>query len=175
MAIGRMRPGARGDTVITLLSGIMLDRLKNLLREVRRPEAASAALTRDDPRVAAAALFFHVVDADGVVSQSERERMREVIGAAYSLNGAELDRVMRAGEKADEEAIDLYAFTSTLKRSLDVEKRVEFVELLWEVVYADGERHELEENVVWRIAELLGVSARQRVWARQRVEGDMGE
>ena len=73
---------------------------------------------------------------------------------------------------ADDEAVDLYAFTSILKRALDQEQRISFVELLWEVVYADGDRHELEENVVWRIAELLGVSARQRVWARQRVEGE---
>ena len=43
-----------------------------------------------------------------------------------------------------------------------------FIELMWELVYADGVRHELEDNVVWRVAELLGVSDRDRVFMRQR-------
>ena len=149
----------------------MLERLQKLFQSVSPSGRSSRALTRDDPRVAAAALFFHVVDADGDISKNERLKLRNVIASAYNLKGAELDAVLKAGEMADDEAVDLYAFTSILKRALDQEQRISFVELLWEVVYADGDRHELEENVVWRIAELLGVSARQRVWARQRVEG----
>lgn len=145
----------------------MLERLQKLFQSVTQDRASP---TRDDPRVAAAALFFHVLDADGIVSDAERGKLRDVIASAYRLKGGELDAVIEAGERADDEAVDLYAFTSILKRSLDAEQRVDFIELLWEVVFSDGQRHELEENVVWRIAELLGVSARQRVWARQRVE-----
>ncbi|WP_099866987.1 TerB family tellurite resistance protein [Pararhizobium haloflavum] len=153
----------------------MLERLQKLLHSMSGHDRGPSRFTRDDPRVAAAALFFHVVDADGVVSKSERRKLKDIIASAYKLKGAELEAVLKAGELADDEAVDLYAFTSVLKRSLDSDQRVDFVELLWEVVYADGERHELEENVVWRIAELLGVSARQRVWARQRVEDGRGE
>jgi uncharacterized tellurite resistance protein B-like protein len=147
----------------------MLDRLQKLFASLGSGEPARASLGRDDPRVAAAALFFHVTDADGSVSAAERKTLRDVIARAYSLKGSELDKVLAAGEQADHEAVDLYGFTSVLKRELDEERRIDFVELLWEVVFADGSRHELEENVVWRIAELLGVSTRERVLARQRV------
>lgn len=153
----------------------MLERLHKLFKSLTGNARGNAKLTRDDPRVAAAALFFHVVDADGQVSDEERAKLRDAIASAYKLKGGELDAVLKAGERADDEAVDLYAFTSVLKRAFDSEQRVAFVELLWEVVLADGERHELEENVVWRISELLGVSARQRVWARQRVEDERGE
>lgn len=151
----------------------MLERLQKMFQSMTGHDRA-AGLTRDDPRVAAAALFFHVMDADGVVSDSERRKLRDVVAKAYQLRGGELEAVLSAGRKADDEAIDLYAFTSVLKRHLDTDQRVKFVELLWELVYADGERHELEENVVWRISELLGISSRQRVLARQRVEDDGG-
>ena len=72
---------------------------------------------------------------------------------------------------ADEErvrAVDLYQFTSILNRSLEPEAKVHFIELLWNLAYADGYRHELEDHVVWRIADLMGVSNRDRVLARQR-------
>jgi uncharacterized tellurite resistance protein B-like protein len=35
--------------------------------------------------------------------------------------------------------------------------------MLWDMAYADGTIHEFEENVVWRVAELLGVSSRERM------------
>ena len=62
-----------------------------------------------------------------------------------------------SGEAADREAVDLYAFTSVIKNRLDHAARVEFIEILWEIVLADGELHELEDNIVWRVAELIAV------------------
>ncbi len=134
-----------------------------------RPE-----FSRDDPRVAAAALFFHVVDADGVVEQVERDKVKELLEKSYGLDGSELQKLIDAGRQAEDESIDFYAFTSVLKRNLDAEQRVQFIELLWELVYADGVRQELEDNVVWRVAELLGVSDRDRVLMRQRVAERVG-
>lgn len=131
-------------------------------------------ITRDDPRVAAAALFFHVIDADGVSEPAEREKLSELLEQQYALDKAELQKLIDAGKQAEDESVDFYTFTSVLKHSLDAEQRVKFIELLWELVYADGERHELEDNVVWRVAELLGVSDRDRVLMRQRVAARLG-
>jgi DnaJ-domain-containing protein 1 len=38
--------------------------------------------------------------------------------------------------------------------------------MMWEIAFADGAVHELEENIVARIAELLGVSPHDRVRLR---------
>ncbi|MCE3544023.1 TerB family tellurite resistance protein, partial [Escherichia coli] len=50
----------------------------------------------------------------------------------------------------------------------DEAARIHFIELMWDVVFADGSAHELEENVVWRVAELIGVSSRDRVTMKQK-------
>jgi uncharacterized tellurite resistance protein B-like protein len=147
----------------------MFDRFQQFLRDFAGEGDRKRALTRDDPRVAMAALFFHVIEADGVVSSGETETLRVALREEYDLSDSELEAIVRAGRKADDEAVDLFRFTSVLKRSLDAEQKVGLIELMWELVYADGIRHELEDNMVWRIAELLGVSARDRVLMRQRV------
>ena len=49
------------------------------------------------------------------------------------------------------------------------------VEMLWEMVYADGTVHEFEDNALWRIAELLNVPSRERIRLRKMVERDRGE
>ena len=72
--------------------------------------------------------------------------------------------------RAKSESVDLYQFTSVLCRALDQEGRKRIVEMLWEVVLADGVVHEFEANLVWRAAELLGVSTRDRVSLRKAVE-----
>ena len=41
--------------------------------------------------------------------------------------------------------------------------------MLWEIAMADRVVHEFESNLVWRVAELLGVSARDRVLMRKTV------
>lgn len=142
----------------------------NTLRDDDRDRRPSSS----DPDIAAVALFFHVIGADGEVTPAETERLRDLVAADYGRSAREMKQLLAQAEAADRESVDLYAFTSVLNRRLDPEGKVRFVELLWELAYADGVKHELEEHVVWRIADLLGVSSRDRVLARQRVAARTG-
>lgn len=153
----------------------MFERLVSFLSELPGQRGGSGQFGPDDPRVAAAALMFHVMDADGVRRDGETASLREILSRTYAVTGAELDALMQAGEHADQEAIDLYAFTSVLKRHLDHAARAEFIRIMWQVVYADGELHELEDNVVWRVAELLGIEQRERIGLRQQVQHEHAE
>ncbi len=147
----------------------MFDRIQQFLRSVTGDDERRTEFTREDPRVAMAALFHHIIEADGVVNESETRTLRNVLRQELELEDGELQDLLKAGQRADDEAVDLYHFTSVLKRSFDARQRVDFIELLWELVYADGVRDELEDNTVWRIAELLGVSGRDRVLMRLHV------
>jgi uncharacterized tellurite resistance protein B-like protein len=44
--------------------------------------------------------------------------------------------------------------------------------MMWEIVFADGQRDELEDNLLWRAADLLGVSPRERIELRRRIGGE---
>ncbi|CUW93189.1 conserved hypothetical protein [Agrobacterium fabacearum S56] len=122
----------------------------------------------DDLRVAVAALCFQVMEADGTVSKSERDRLREILHDYYHLDAGKLDALLAAGQEAGKEAVDYYRFTTDIRRHLDEEQRVELIGILWDIVYADGERSEMEDHVIWRVADLLGVSVRDRVLQRQQ-------
>ena len=66
------------------------------------------------------------------------------------------------------ESNQLYGFTRVLKDRLSYQERVEFVEMLWQVSYADGELHDYEANLMRRIAGLLFVEDRDSGGARKR-------
>jgi uncharacterized tellurite resistance protein B-like protein len=151
----------------------MFDRVVAFLKKLPTGDGdGRPVVDKDDPRVAAAALMYHVMDADGVRQDVEWERMKQLLTESYGLTGEALDKLVAAGGEADEDAVDIYTFTSVLKRHLDAEARVEFIGVMWEIVFADGEMHELEENILWRIAELIGVDRRDRILERQKAQRD---
>jgi len=120
-------------------------------------------------QLAEAALMYHVIAVDGIVTDDEKKRMAEVLGAHFELEESEAQILAESAKDAENEAVDLYKFTSALKYALSEEERILIVENLWEMVFADGVVHELEDNVIWRIAELLAVDSRDRMLLKQKV------
>jgi uncharacterized tellurite resistance protein B-like protein len=144
----------------------------NALREIFRKVSASDEQPHfdpDDERLALAALMIHCMSIDGAISETERDKLRAVLTNSFGLAGADLDLLIADAIAAEQEAVDLYRFTSVLKRQLSVDQRIRVVENLWEMVFADGESHEFEENLVWRVAELLSVSREDRIAKRRTV------
>jgi uncharacterized tellurite resistance protein B-like protein len=148
----------------------MFDRFITFLKDLPGAGSARERGDPDDPRLAAAALMVHVMEADGVEEDAERATLREALTRAYGLTGRELDQFVAKAEEQVHQSVDLYAFTSVLKRHLDEKARVEFIGIMWEIVFADGEMSELEDNIVWRVAELIGVERRDRVAMRRKAD-----
>lgn len=144
----------------------MFHRLKTFMADLAR-EPARREFGDDDFRLAAATLLVHLAGADGVMDAAESRHLETIIEQNFGLDRQATMRLIRTAEASDREAVDFYHFTNTLTRSLDAEGRLKVVEMMWEIALADGKVHELEENIVARIAELLGVSPRDRVRLRQ--------
>ena len=89
--------------------------------------------------------------------------MRGVLRDRYGLSEADTEGLVAEASRRDDEAVDLYSYTSVLKRSLDEDGRRRVIEMMWETVFADGTVSEFEDNTIWRVAELLGVSSRERI------------
>ncbi len=150
----------------------MLKAFKQFIKDLTGPDlggVSGPARATDDTRLAAAALMFHVIAADGVVQKEENDKLHAVLSSRYDVSYSEIDQLIEQARKADSEAVDLYSFTSVLKRRLSYEARTELVEHLWEMVFADGEIHEFEDNIVWRVAELVGVNREDRLAMKQKV------
>lgn len=123
-----------------------------------------------DPKLAVAALLVHLAAVDGSMQEAERKVIRGALMDHYDIDEASVDRLIREAARRDAEAVDFYKFTSGLTQ-LDMEDRVEIIRMMWAVVFADRQNHELEDNMVWRIAELIGVSSRDRTILRNQIRG----
>lgn len=145
--------------------------LKRLVDRVAGDESAAKSFREEELRLAAAALLVHAAVIDGRFDGDERRKLKAVLQTRFDdLDSVEVRRLVGEAEAEERESVDIYGFTSVLCRQLDQDGRKRIIEMLWEVVMADGVVDEFEDNLVWRTAELLGVSTRDRVLLRKAVE-----
>ena len=137
----------------------MFEALRSIFQ---RPDATVLSM---EPKLATAALLVHLAAIDGTVSEAERAALRGTLMDTYDLSEPEVDKLIVEATRRDQESVDFYRFTSALS-SLDEAEKLGIIRMMWQVVFADHKNHELEDNMVWRIAELIGVSARDRMTLR---------
>lgn len=145
----------------------MLSALKTFIQELAGEAPAPRVYEAADFQLAAAALLVHLAAIDGEFDEGERARLQRIVETRFGLDSAQAADLIEAAWECEREAVDLYRFTSVLKRTLDEDGRRQVVAMLWDMAFVDGAIHEFEENVVWRVAELLGVPARERVHLRR--------
>jgi uncharacterized tellurite resistance protein B-like protein len=150
----------------------MLDGLRHFIADVISPTAQETRSFDDTGyRLAATALLIHVISLDGEPSEVEKRKLHSLLESRFELDPGTADQLITAATLVEGEAVDLYHFTSVIMRSVDEEGRLRIIEMMWELVYVDGEVSEFEDNVVWRAADLLGVSSRDRIDLKRRIAG----
>lgn len=146
----------------------MLGLLKTLLGH--GPDDSEAARLR----VAVAALMVEAATLDGTFDADERARVLDLLSRRFQLSETQAGALLAEAEKVQDRAAGLEGLTRTVKNALDHDQRVEVLEMLWEVVYADGQLHDYEANLLRRLAGLVYVSDQEAGAARKRALARMG-
>lgn len=143
----------------------VLQRLRSLL-----------ASPEDDPvyaahreQLAVALLLGEMARADFDVSPAEQSEMRLLLQHRYQLDEAAADDLLRRGLTGASRATSLHDYVCVLNERLDYPSKVEVVEMLWEMAYADGRLEMHEESELRKIAGLLYISNADFIRAKLRV------
>lgn len=145
---------------------MMMDRLFAWLKDGENPLPQGA----DELQLAVAALLLEAaVVVDGDFDPHEREIVRRLLQRCFSLSANDAALLVAAAERRVEMSSQLFGFTSTVNSRLSRERKIEIVEMLWEVAYADGVLDPLEDTLLRRIAGLIDVSDHERGEAKRRV------
>lgn len=147
----------------------MLDSLRKLFSGLAGEAATPRRFEETDYRLAATALLVHLMAVDGTIADAERSKLQSLVETRFSLSANDAAELVREATVMEGDSVDLYRFTSLIMRSVDEDGRLRIIEMMWELVFADGKVNEFEDNVIWRAADLLGISTRQRVELRRRV------
>ncbi len=123
----------------------------------------------DQLQVAVAALMVHAASMDDTFDADERLTIERLLGERFNLDAGAVSSLLAGAERRAEESSQIYPFTRVAIERLNEAGRIQVIEMLWEVAYADGVLHPDEDALVRRIAGLLYVSDHDRGDARKRV------
>jgi uncharacterized tellurite resistance protein B-like protein len=148
----------------------MIDRLTAWLKE----EQGELRSGRDALQLAVAALLMTAAQVDGHLDEPERKAVRRLLERRFGLSQSAAQELAMTGEKDAEQSTQLFGFTRAINERLPRERRIELIEMLWEVAYADGSLDPLEDSMLRQVGGLVDVSDQERGAARRRVRARLG-
>jgi len=122
----------------------------------------------DELRHAAAVILVEAALVDGFAADEELAEVKTLIEARFELSPEAADTLIGQARAVAENATDYERFTRVLKERFDAEERVGMMQMLWQVLLADGVLDAYEDSLARRIAALLHVTDRDRALAKRR-------
>jgi len=139
----------------------MFDALARLLAAPPQPAP--------DLRLSVAVLLLEAARQDDHFDARERAVIMALLARRFDLSPEECEKLIATAQAHAAELVQLHGHTSAIAAAMSPEERVELIEMLWGVAYADGVLDPEEDLLIRRIAGLVYVDDRERVLARQRV------
>ncbi len=147
----------------------MFGRIRDIFGKQSTTRRTSTTQSFSDKETATAVLLVEAATLDGHFDAQEHETIRRALVRLFSLEEASVESLITEAREIQKKSSQLQGLTRTIKKYFDEKERIELIEMLWEVVYADGELCDYESNLMRRIGGLIYVSERERGEARKRV------
>lgn len=121
-------------------------------------EVAGASRSMPDPiHVAACALLLELAYADQEFTSEEREHLEEALTRHFAIPLEAARELMDIADAERKEAVDLFQFTSLIAARYSEGQKMVLAEVMWRLVYADGELAKHESMLMRKVSNLLGL------------------
>ncbi|MES3006388.1 MAG: TerB family tellurite resistance protein [Pseudomonadota bacterium] len=142
-------------------------------------DAATQSERTHRMELTSAALLFELMTIDGHFDERESDAIADVLLSTFALDKRTLDEIVALAKKESRQASSLYDFTSLVNVSYSYEQRVQLIENLWRVAYADDRIDRYEDNFIRRIADLIYVNhsdfIKSKLKVRDTISVDKGQ
>jgi uncharacterized tellurite resistance protein B-like protein len=119
-------------------------------------------------QVATTALLLEIAHIDGKFTDDEKERIVSLLTSEYGLNNAEVEAIMESARAQMKKSVDLWQFTSVINKHFSQEEKGKVIEMIWNVVFADGKLDKYEDYLVHTLSDLLRLDHSQLIEAKLR-------
>jgi uncharacterized tellurite resistance protein B-like protein len=155
----------------------MIEGIKKFFGSYMNPQGqVDGAGEQKDIRLAACALLLEIAHADSEFTDDERRHLAAAVRRQFGVDSSEAERLLELAEAERRQAVDLWQFTKLIADNYSVGQKMVLAEIMWGVVYADGELAEKEDYLMRKIFSLLRLEPGYLSEARKRMEqGNRGD
>ena len=150
----------------------MIKKIKDLLANFSNTEEIEESSSPDKLDQACAALLIEIAFADKIFDSAEKELLKESLLRSYNLEAEIVDGIIDDAENTVAESTSLYEYTRTVNDEFGYEDKLNLLENLWKVAYADNNLDKYEEHLIRKIADLIHVDHGDYINIKLKVRGD---
>ena len=140
----------------------MLKKLKQWLSEPEQLPVQSLSLEQ-----AAAMLMFEVILVDQQIEDSELQQFERIMAQQFSSDALEVQELIVWAKQQKQHSTDLYQFIKTIRQHYSESQRMQMVQCLWQIAYADEHLDDHEVHIIRRINDLLHLHHSHFIQAKQ--------
>ncbi|MGD2047045.1 MAG: TerB family tellurite resistance protein [Gemmatimonadota bacterium] len=149
----------------------MIDAIKKFFGTSMTPsEDPDEARDGKDLRLAACALLLEVAHADAEFTDDERQHLQSAVRRQFGVDHEEAQRLMELAEAERSQSVDLWQFTKLISDNYSMGQKMVLAEIMWGLVYADGELASKEDYLMRKIFSLLRLEPGYLAEAKRRME-----
>jgi uncharacterized tellurite resistance protein B-like protein len=142
-----------------------------------RSRIAADPVSAEDPehqlQIATCALLLEVAHADDEFCAEEQQLIREVVRRRFQFSGQEADELISLADQERQQSTDLYQFTRLISERFSKPQKLAVLELLWQVVYSDGQLEAHEDALIHKLSHLLGLKHQELIALKLRVKHEL--
>ena len=121
-----------------------------------------------DSTILIPALLIHAAKIDENYTEAEKKIITKAIMDLNKFDLSKAEQVMKDAEKKEEESNQIIEFTQEIKK-YPIEFRLKIIEIIWKIVYSDGENDSYESTLIRRICGLLYVSDKDNGVIKEKI------
>lgn len=148
----------------------MIGIFKNLFTDGLKDKISESDI--DQPHrlyMATCAILLEMARIDGEFDDSERQDIIDIFKNKYNLASEEISDLIKAAEEELERSIDLWHFTNRINRNYTPDEKIQIIETIWQLAYADGKLDKHEDYLMHKLTNLLNLPHKHLIDAKLKV------
>ncbi len=150
----------------------MIKKIKDLITKISNKEEIEESSNILQLDRACAALLVEIAFADKDFDEREKESLKQSLLKSYAIDIETINEIINDAEKTVEESTSLYEYTRTVNDKFEYPQKLNLLENLWKVAYADETLDKYEEHLLRKISDLIHISHSDYINVKLRVRGD---
>ncbi|MDT3694991.1 MAG: TerB family tellurite resistance protein [Ignavibacterium sp.] len=154
----------------------MFDYLKKIFNEEKNigsTEQKTSEINKCKTEIAACALFIELAKADGEFSEEEKKLIISEMKKTFSLDDDCTKDLITLAEQKIKESVSLYEFTTIINNKFTQQEKIELIESLWRLIYADQKLSAYEDRLIKIISATMNIEHKQlinsKLWVKQQL------
>jgi len=150
----------------------VIRKIKDLITKISNKEEIEESSNLLQLDRACAALLIEIAFADKNFDEREKESLKESLLKSYAIDVETINEIINDAEKTVEESTSLYEYTRIVNDEFEYPQKLNLLENLWKVAYADETLDKYEEHLLRKISDLIHISHSDYINVKLKVRGD---